>query len=205
MRYLLPLPIAFLLWSCSVPVSAKDRPDYLEAFAMMAPELRHLDFVWTSAEGDLDGDGITDVALVLTGGKRNGGPREERLVVLAGVPRGGYRILSISGEFCHPSKFYNLDIKVRSLIVEAVETLDASRHGSTTLHFRYNPRLNDLQLVGEDTLSVDLGAGEEERTSANYLTGKSLYTKRSKGRTKTSVTRIAIPTRPTLNGWACRG
>lgn len=74
----------------------------------MVPELRHLDFVWTAAEGDLTGDGIPDVAMVLTGRKGGDAPMEVRLVVLGGSPGGGYRRLSGSGEFCHPSKFYGV-------------------------------------------------------------------------------------------------
>ncbi|WP_428504786.1 FG-GAP repeat protein [Roseateles sp.] len=205
MRNHLPLSIALLLaCSCAAPVAANERPEALQAFASQARELRHLDFVWGEATGDLNGDGISDVALVLTGSRRDEAPREERLVVLAGVPSGGYRILSLSGEFCHPGKFYTLDIKRGSLIVEAVETSDASRHGSTTRRFRYNAKLKDLELIGEDTLSVAYDEDEEERSSANYLTGKSIATLRSKGKTRSSEKRIESPVRPVrLNGWDC--
>ena len=198
---LLPLPITFLFWFCALPVVAKDAPDHLQAVARMAPELRHLNFVWADAQGD----GISDVAMLLTGSKDVEASREERLVVVTGVLGGGYRILSVSGEFCHPSKFYNLDIRDRSLFVEAVETADSARHASSTLHFRYNAILNDLELIGEEVRSFVYDGGDEERTSSNYLTGKVIHTWSNRGKAKTKTERIANPTHPKLNGWACRG
>ncbi len=205
MRALLPLPMAFLLCFNLPPTHAADGPDPRQALARLAPELRHLDFVMAQAEGDLNGDGIADVALLLTGSKGGDAPREERLVVLAGLADGAYKLLSVSGEFCHPSKFYNLDLRERSLFVEAVQAADASRHGSSTLQFRYSARLGDLDLIGEEMRSVEYGNGDEERTSSNFLTGQRISTVKHKGKTRTKTERIANPAHPALSGWACGG
>jgi hypothetical protein len=205
MPNLLPLPIALLLSLCALPAAAEALPDPLQAIAQLAPDLRHLDFVWAEAQGDLNGDGIPDRALLLTGSKGAEAPREERLVVLAGVPGGGYRLLSVSGEFCHPSKFYDLEIRERALFVAAVETADAARDGRSTLHFRYNAKLKDLELIGEELQAIVYEPEEVERTSTNHLTGKVVHTSKSKGKTKTRTERIAHPTHPALTGWVCRG
>jgi hypothetical protein len=204
MRNLLPLSLAVLLWVGALPVAAKEAPEHLQTIAKMAPELRHLDFVWAEAQGDLNGDGIPDAAILLTGSKGGSAHREERLVVVAGISGGGYRVLSVSGEFCHPSKFYQLDIREHDLFVEAVETADAARHASATLQFRYNAKLKDLELIGEELRSVAYDEDAEERTSSNYLSGRVVQTSSSRGKTKTKAKRIANPARPKLAGWACR-
>jgi len=204
------MPVCRWLFACllcvlAVPLSAAERADPRQAVAQLLPALRHLDFVWEQAEGDLNGDGIADVAMLFRGRNRDDTDIEERLVVLAGTPAGDYRVLSVSGEFCRPSKFYNMVIQRGSLLVEVVETADGGRWGSNTMRFRYNSDLRDLQLIGEDTRSEDYESGEQERSSTNLLTGKYISTTRIKGKTKTSTRQLTVTSRPTLNGWACNG
>ena len=150
-----------------------------------------------------NGDGMADIAMLLTGSTGTDAGRDERLVILAGTPAGGYRVLSVSADFCHPSKFYNLEVQRSTLLVEAVETADASRWGSTTRRFRYNARLQDLELIGEDTRSEDEQAGEAEHGSTNFLTGRHTSTTRIKGKTRTTTRQLTIAARPVLNGWDC--
>lgn len=196
-----------LLLSCFsgvLPAWAKDSsPEYPSAVAELAPELRYLNFVWAVATGDLNGDGVPDVALLMTGSKGDDSPREERLVVLAGRPDGGFRILSISGDFCHPSKFYNLDIRKRSLFVEVVEYADAARLSSYTLQFRHDAKLNDLALIGKEVLAESYEDGALDRISSNYLSGDSIHTIRKDGRTKSVKARVANKARPGLQGSTC--
>lgn len=187
-------------WTLAASAQAPSAPrQWLDR---LAPALAYLDFVWESAEGDLNNDGLPDLAMVITGSRDDQAPREERLVVLTGQPGGGYRLLSVSGEFCHPSKFYNLEIRRQSLYVTMVETADASRMGSFTRHYRYNARLQDMELIGEDSHSEDQ-QGHFAHTSANYLTGQAIETTRERGRTRTRSSRIAAPAHPALQGQAC--
>ncbi|CAN5351027.1 hypothetical protein BH11PSE11_BH11PSE11_22020 [soil metagenome] len=153
----------------------------------------------------MDGDGILDMALVLTGRKTPKDPLEERLFVLTGNSDGSYKLLSISAEFCHPGKFYNLDIARNSLFAQMVEYADATRESSYTLQFRYNGKLNDLELIGEETNAESYEKGSKDRTSINYLTGKVVHTMKIGSGTKTRAERIrkAVPlTR--LNGHSCK-
>lgn len=192
-----------LLLALALPLAAAERPDPRQAFVQLRPDLSHLQFVWAQTEGDLNGDGLPDVAMLLTGSTGTDAGRDERLVVLAGTPAGGYRVLSVSADFCHPSKFYNLEVQRGALLVEAVETADASRLGSTTWRLRYNARLQDLELIGEDTRSEDEKAGEAEHGSTNFLTGRHTSTTRIKGKTRTTTRQLTIAARPVLNGWDC--
>lgn len=106
--------------------------------------------IGTSTEGDLDGDGIADLAAVVVD-LSGSGPREERLLVLAGMPGGGYTPLSASGQFCRANKFYNLEITATSLLVQGVWRAEPSGMDSFTMQFRYDPKLRDFELIGRET------------------------------------------------------
>ncbi|MFZ6771853.1 hypothetical protein ACO0LB_03965 [Undibacterium sp. SXout7W] len=181
---------------------------YQRALAATSSNFPHLNFIWANAEGDLNGDGIPDVAMLLTGNRAENDPREERLVVLTGNPDGSYKVLSISAEFCHPSKFYNLEIVKNSLFAQMVEYADSSRISSYTLQFRYNAKINDLELIGEEMNSESYETDSIERTSTNYLTGTVIHTTKTgtKGKTKTRTEQIGRSVSPAkLNGYLCGG
>ncbi len=198
------LSIASLLWLLAPMVLAKDLPEHQRAFFSAMPELHYLDFIWEQTEGDLNGDGINDLAMLLTGSKGDNAPREERLVVLIGLPGGRYRLLSVSGEFCHPSKFYGLEIRKQSVFVTAVETADAVRWGGRTLQFRHNAKLQDLELIGEETKGSDEDARESEQTSTNLLTGQFVQVTKKRGKTSTTQQRMAKTDLARLSGYVCR-
>jgi hypothetical protein len=174
---LLSALVIFSIWaSCA---SAEYTPKYQSALAATAAEFPHLDFIWANAEGDLDGDGLPDLALVLTGNRGADGPREERLIVLVGKPDGSYKILSVSDEFCHVRKFYNLSTSQlgSSFEVEGVSSGDASHSDSFTLKFRYNVNFNDFELVGREDRSTNYDEDSSYRVSINYLTAVAIQTR----------------------------
>jgi len=195
--------VIFSIWSSYA--SAEYTETYRRALAATSSDFSHLNFIWANAEGDVNGDGIPDVAMLLTGNRTENDPREERLVVLTGKPDGGYKVLSISAEFCHPSKFYNLEIAKNSLFAQMVEYADSSRISSYTLQFRYNAKINDLELIGEETNSESYEEGSIERTSTNHLTGAVIHTTKvgENGETKTRTEQIGKSALPKLNGYSC--
>jgi len=200
------LILSVLLCTGRFCLAAEYGPRQRAALTAIPSELRYFDFIWASTEGDVNGDGIHDMAMVLTGSKTENDPMEERLFVLAGSSDGTYKVLSISAEFCHPSKFYNLDIEKSSLFAQMVEYADANRVSSYTLQFRYNSKLGDLELIGKEENGENYEDGSMERTSTNYLTGKVIHTTKIGSKSKTRIERngkSATPTR--LNGYSCRG
>lgn len=198
---LLPLSLSLCIWP--FVASAEYGPKEQRALSAISPKFPNLDFIWVTAEGDLNSDGIPDLALVLTGNAKDDGPREERLVVLTGNSDGSYKLLSASGDFCHPGKFYNLDVGKSSVFVEAVEQADSASMSSYTLQFRYNAKLNDLEQIGGETHSQHYEEDYEDQTSSNYLTGKVIYSTRRGGKTKTSTERIARAPLQKLSGFSC--
>lgn len=168
--------VGVLFGATCVCVAAEDSTKQDAALLSVPSELKHLDFVWARAEGDLNGDTIPDVALVLTGQKGDG-PREERLVVLTGSANGDYQVFSVSGELCHPGKFYNLDIRERSVFVQAVEYADSARFSGFTLQFRYSAARQDLELIGEQIDEENYDENSLYRVSINYLTKTAIHTR----------------------------
>lgn len=180
---------ALFALACARPSAAGGAPQDPELLAI-PPELRHLNFVWARAEGDLNGDAIPDLVLLLTGSK-NEGPREERLVVLAGQADGRYKLISVSGEFCHPDKFYNLEIRKNSVFAEAVGHADSSRFSGFTLQFRYSAARQDLELIGEEISEENYVENSLSKTSFNRLTQTVVHTRKVGKRVKEARGRLA--------------
>jgi hypothetical protein len=160
--------------------------------------------VWEGTEGDIDRDGVSDYAavIVLEG---NSGGREERVVVLAGTPDGKYKPLSVSGKFCEARKFYGLTIGANSLFVQVVSYADSARAESLTLQFRYNARLADFELIGDESLSEDYENDSYYRVSSNYLTKTVIHSRHAGKRDKRVNARLNDAAIARLQGFDCSG
>lgn len=156
----------------------------------------------TSTEGDLDGDGIADLAAVVVN-LSGEGPREERLLVLAGTPGGGYTPLSVSGQFCRVEKFYNLDIARASLWVQGVSSAEPSGMNSFTMQFRYNPKLRDFELIGKDDLAENYDTASSYRVSVNYLAKVAVHTRIAGKKRKDLKAPLQQPAVLRLRGFHC--
>lgn len=199
------LAVQVLLCVGNVCAAGVSTPQEQKALLAIAPEFRYLDSVRAAAEGDLNGDGVLDLSLLLTESKAEGS-REERLFVLIGRTDGSYQVLSMSGEFCHPGKFYNLDIKNNSLFVQAVYYADATRFSGFTLRFRYNAKIKDLEHIGEQQDDEYYSSNSHYKVSLNYLTGAAIHSRRAGKKSKEVRGRLAdasgvLP----LNGFVCSG
>jgi hypothetical protein len=160
-------------------------------------------WVWTSAEGDFNEDGIIDLAMIITLDLENG-PLEKRLLVLAGAAAGKYTLLSVSGEYCDAQKFYNLDAKGTSLFVTEVHKADGDGSTTNTLQFRFNKKLNDLELIGRENIWESFQNNSYGRLSVNYPAGLAIEYERVRGHLKaTKRSRFTAPQLARLNGFAC--
>jgi hypothetical protein len=162
------------------------------AIAAMFPNEKYVE--WESTEGDWNGDGVKDLAMILSGPDR-------RLVVLAGVFGGGYFPLSISSSYCDAQKFYNLGAKGDSLFVTEVHHVGEDGSITNTLQFRFNKTHGDFELIGKENISEGKEYG---RSSVNYLAGLAIEYERVRGHIKaTKRSRFAAPQLARLNGFAC--
>jgi hypothetical protein len=170
------------------------------------------------AEGDLDRDGLVDLALVL----RQADPAN--VVSNEGLGENPFdtnpRILAVA--LRRPSGGYRLALENRTLIPRRVDPVMAdplseggisvargalkvtlhmfmSAGGWAMSHTTYSLRLRDggVELIGFDRRTTHRGSGETDETSVNYLTGRM---KRSTGHSgedePRKVTWTAMPRRP---------
>lgn len=138
---------------------------------------------WTQERGDVNGDGIEDVALILSYSSDGPGGIRTRLVVLAGRAEGGFAVLSESARYCDAQKFFNLLIEKGSLYAEAVQKADSTYFGSDTLQYRFNKRLGDLEVMGQELRWDSYDDESSGSWSKNLLTGAVVESEVVRGRT----------------------
>ncbi|GAA4419430.1 hypothetical protein [Acidovorax lacteus] len=199
-------PLAFVAVGLTFASTAPAQPAVFAspaaALAALFPQQTFVE--WTSTQGDWNGDGLRDLALIAN--EQNGPPdrqMEFRLVVLAGRGDGRYTLLSASSRYCKAQKFFNLDAKGPSLYATAVDKAEGDDLGSTTLQFRFNPRRGDFELLGKESVWTAQGR-VEGRSSVNYLAGRLVRHERTAGRLKVAEDkRFAVPALPALQGFDC--
>lgn len=154
--------------------------------------------IWNAEAGDVNGDEIEDLSLILTR-PDDPGPRKERLAILAGHLDGSYSMLAVSNQFCNARQFYNLSIKGKSLLVTGYSS--ASSHFN--LQFRYNDKRKKLELIGEDEVSENEMEKSSYRMSINHLTKKISYSRRKGNRNKEETVYMKSPDLISLQGFDC--
>ena len=156
--------------------------DYLENFNRTGANLGHGCSEWTSERGELNGDGFEDMAMILScsDAVSDGGTQ---LVVLAGRAEGGYAVLSKSARYCNAHKFFNLRIEEGSFYAEAVQKADSTYFGSNTLQFRFNKRLGDFEVIGQELRWDSYDDESSGSWSKNFLTGAVVESEVVRGRT----------------------
>ncbi len=160
-------------------------------------------WVWNQADGDLNGDRINDLAMLVVVTSEND-QREHQIVVLKGEAGVGYSSLAVSHEYCPAQKFYNLDVIGSSLRVTEVHSVNADNIVTNTLQFRLNNKLAELELIGrENQWGLDQ-TDSVSGLSVNYLTGTATEYKKIRGRFKSMKSiRFAIKPLVRLNGFDC--
>ena len=136
------------------------------------------------ASGDLNGDGVADLALVVAASEdaTTATPRPRTLAVATGRPGGGYVLAAKNHALIPPEAGNDADdpingiasggVKIRNgaLVVSLgrFSSMGSWEMGTSSFTFRY--RNGRLMLTGYDDLSVNRGSGAISETSVNYLT-----------------------------------
>lgn len=202
---------AVLCWASLVSGSALSQskvfanpPAYIDHLNRMGSSLGYDFNEWTTERGDVNGDGIVDIAMILSYSSDGPGGIRTRLVVLAGRADGGLAVLSESARYCDAHKFFNLRIEKGSLYAEAVQKADSTYFGSNTLQFRFNKRLGDLEVSGQELRWDSYDDESSGSWSKSFLTGAVVESEVVRGRTIQSK-RAKEQRRPSmrLNGFDC--
>lgn len=174
------------------------------------------------AEGDLDGDGKADLAVVLRGTdprlrvKNEGlGPNEvdtnPRVIAVAVSHDGRYRLAASNATLIprndiptREDPFYRegFGILNKALRVELTLFMSAGGWGSSNIAFIFRLDGDDLRAIGYDRTDIQRNSGETETISVNYLTGRMSRSKGSiegdPGKEKKSWSRIAAKRGPLI-------
>jgi hypothetical protein len=135
---------------------------------------------WTAedkADGDLNADGIADIAAILvpssTGADAEEGPRV--LLVLFGSAGGKFRLagsndgLLVCVRCGGVKESAGVEIKKGVLIVS--QMTGSREYTDQIWRFRYDPKRLRFLLIGRDVAHRDAILGSGEKESANFLTG----------------------------------
>ena len=143
---------------------------------------------YIEALGDLDNDGIKDVALIATPDfKEHLTVRDDGYVynfnqpivaIYVGTPQGGYRLwkkydamLRIRDEYCSIDR--TLEITDRHVLrISTEDFCSAGSYGTSQDTYSYRYQNGDFFLIGMEEVSLQRNTGEKETVSENYLTWK---------------------------------
>ncbi len=136
------------------------------------------------ASGDLNGDGVADLALVIAASEdvTAATPRPRILAMATGRPGGGYVLAAENHTLVPPQAGNDADDPINGIMSGDVEirngalvvslgrfsSIGSWEMGTSSFTFRYRDRR--LMLVGYDNLSVNRGTSAISGTSVNYLT-----------------------------------
>jgi len=123
------------------------------------------------AMGDLDGDGVPDLAAVLGDPMRNDGDRILQVTVFRGRPGGGFGFVGVTQDLpADGGVFENVSIRGQALLLDRDGADGAHARWHETFRFRW--RDGRPRLVGLDVArGVDHGPRDDHGESVNLLTG----------------------------------
>lgn len=147
-----------------------------------APALR--DFVppgWAvenQVSGDLNGDGLADIAAVLVEGKGATDDRQRGLIVLQASAAKGYSVLGSNGKLlqcqgCGGVKD-GVNVTVKNGVLVVSQYSGSREYSVYTWRFRLDAASQRLQMIGIDEEEADGMVGKGSTVSTNLLTGQQI-------------------------------
>ena len=146
-----------------------------------APALR--DFVppgWAvenQVSGDLNGDGLADIAAVVVEGKGSADDRQRGLIVLLAAGK-GYSLLGSNGKLlqcqgCGGVKD-GVNVTIKNGVLVVSQYSGSREYSVYTWRFRLDTASQRLQMIGIDEEEADGMVGKGSTVSTNLLTGQQI-------------------------------
>ncbi|MFZ6780148.1 hypothetical protein ACO0LD_25225 [Undibacterium sp. Ji83W] len=146
-----------------------------------APALR--DFVppgWAvenQVSGDLNGDGLADIAAVVVEGKGSADDRQRGLIVLLAAGK-GYSLLGSNGKLlqcqgCGGVKD-GVNVTIKNGVLVVSQYSGSREYSVYTWRFRLDAASQRLQMIGIDEEEADGMVGKGSTVSTNLLTGQQI-------------------------------
>lgn len=173
------LPLLFIIGLADL-AQAKDAsfnnlPQQGTSLAAFVPKGWKVDI---EVSGDLNGDGVPDIAAILIEDKLDNdaddGPKHAFMVLL-GTGNGKFALAGINSKLlqckgCGGVKEF-VDIQIKKDVVVVSQMSGSRTYTYNTWRFRYDHKLQGFVLIGLDCEDGDNVLGKKTIESSNYLTG----------------------------------
>ncbi|MFZ6733675.1 hypothetical protein ACO0LG_17240 [Undibacterium sp. Ji42W] len=147
----------------------------------MSTALALRDFVppgWTvenQVSGDLNGDGLADIAAVVVEGKSTTDDRQRGLIVLQASAGKGYSVLGSNSKLlqcqgCGGVKD-GINVTIKNGVLVVSQYSGSREYSVYTWRFRLDAASQRLQMIGIDEEEADGMVGKGSTVSTNLLTG----------------------------------
>lgn len=148
--------------------------------------------------GDLNSDGIPDIAAILVEDKPENdlsgadeGPAHAFIVLLS-ADNGKFTLSGKNDKLllckgCGGVKEF-VDIRIKKGVLVVSQMSGSREYAYTTWRFRYDPKMQRFVLIGRDNEEGDNATGEKTTESSNYLTGVKTIQKGNKTSTTNGAT-----------------
>lgn len=198
-KHIAPLIVLFFIAGIADSCNAQSPPDVAERFVGTGWH------VGDEAKGDLNGDGLEDLALALDPDDNNHESGARILLVLIRKSDGTFEKVVSTDRLLVPEGDHGMSGGLRMSIdkqgVLIIDELVGARYQSNGIwRFRLDPKTGRMRLIGFDMRRADVRLPHGTSESTNYLTGKRITKtwrfsekKQASVLTNSKTTSVAVP------------
>jgi len=183
----------WLLPSLSLLLTADPPPTTCASVEEFTRTLPTGTVVAQQAEGDLDGDGREDCAVLVE--RRDERDTWRQLYVLTRTAQGGLKVASKSreGQLGDRGNYWTEDVQIRNGSLYVQNNTKDGYVGWYIVHHQFKLFHGVWRLVGVEVSRIPTGEGRERSESCNLLTGDVLWTTRDGGQQRVRRSKRKVP------------